>query len=587
VTEPTVDPATDAPAESLAGGRYRLGEVLGQGGMATVRRARDTRLGVDRAIKLLAPGLAHRSRILARFEAEARAMARIAHPSIVRVYDIADEGGIPFIVMEILEGGTLWEWVEAHGTMPERMACGVLRPVLDAIGAAHEAGVIHRDIKPQNILLTSSGEARITDFGIAQLQDPTTGGGMTKTGTVMGTWGFMAPEQRNSARRVDARSDVYALGATLASLVTGRVPVDLFIADQDEKLLEGVSEPLAEVVRRATRYTPSDRYPDMASLAQALDALQPKLSPTPEDTPALGLRAPVGRTMVPPSQGDTAPRVVAEEREEPTGTLVALLGDGESEDVAAAPTQPDRRGRQWGFALVLGVGVLSAAAFQWYRASDQAPAVDAPTAVQEEGGGNPVAPPPDLVATPEPTNAAGEAPVQPTPSETPAEGSADIGAEPAAGTGSAAKPPTKEHGSNARPDRASPPPADASRDDEGSHSAPDAPPPADGSGDEAGDESTLEGAGGTDGSGAAEAAPPPLPAPAHVSASGGVSKLWLVPEAGGPNLSPGDVPAGRYTVMAVFKGRKTATPAATLDLAPGQAIELACDTRFLKCRPSP
>ncbi len=275
--------------QSLDNGRYQLQEILGQGGMAVVYRAWDERLRVERAIKILSPQVARRRSLRKRFENEARTMARLAHPNIVSVTDVVEEGARFFMVMELVTGGTLWDWVTQHGRMPPQLALEYLIPVLDAMGAAHAAGVIHRDIKPQNIMLTADGKPKVTDFGIAHVQDLLNTGSLTRTGSVMGTWGYMSPEQRASARDVDGRSDVYALGATLYAVVTADLPVDLFAAAQDDDVLGRVPEDLHPLVRKATRYRANDRYQDVHEMAAACKAVLAVLPDLPQSTPRVGM----------------------------------------------------------------------------------------------------------------------------------------------------------------------------------------------------------------------------------------------------------------------------------------------------------
>lgn len=276
-TSPPALPEAAGPGEvapPLRSGRYRLRAVLGEGGMAVVYRAWDSRLEVERAIKVLLPTMAARPRIRERFHAEARTMARLSHPHIVSVQDVDAEGDRVFIVMELLRGGTLWSWVEQHGAMPARMALDGMLPVLSALHAAHQRGVVHRDVKPQNVLLTADGVPKMTDFGIARIEDSDS---RTRTAAVMGTWTYMPPEQRKSAKDTDPRADLYAAGATLWALLRGEDPPDLFASDMDPGLLAGLPAPLAEVVRKATRYRREDRYASAAELAAALEACRASL----------------------------------------------------------------------------------------------------------------------------------------------------------------------------------------------------------------------------------------------------------------------------------------------------------------------
>ncbi len=210
----------------LANGRYRLLEPLGVGGMASVYKAWDERLRCHRAVKLLSPEMASKANLRKRFEAEAQTMARLHHPNIVDVQDVGSDGERLFIVMEYVPAGSLMDYLNANGPMPPRMAVEALLPVLAALQEAHDNGVVHRDVKPHNVLVTMGGRPKVTDFGIARITSEDMS--MTKTGSVMGTWGFMAPEQRISARKVDGRADVYAAASTLYCLLTNETPVDLF-----------------------------------------------------------------------------------------------------------------------------------------------------------------------------------------------------------------------------------------------------------------------------------------------------------------------------------------------------------------------
>ena len=289
MTEPPERPQTEdtGKLEPLGEGRYELLEVIGTGGMATVYRAYDHRLQTARAIKLLAPELTRNSSVRRRFEVEARTMASIHHPNIVGVHDVGAEGERFYIVMEYVPAGSLMEFVQENGPMPPRLAVEALLPILSALEEAHAQGIIHRDIKPHNILVTANGQPRITDFGIAHVANEDMN--LTKTGSVMGTWGFMAPEQRVSARQVDGRADIYAFGATLYTLLTGEVPVDLFACEIDGEMLRGVPESLRPVIQKATCYKPEERYADCDAVRRDLRALLDVLPTTHDAYPTLGL----------------------------------------------------------------------------------------------------------------------------------------------------------------------------------------------------------------------------------------------------------------------------------------------------------
>ncbi len=270
---------------ALANGRYLLVSPLGEGGMATVYRAFDQRLQVWRAIKVLAPQYSTKPKLRARFETEAQTMALLEHPHIVRVYDVGTDGPSPYIVMELVTGGSLVDWLEDHGPMPAKMAVETTLAMSEGILAAHAKGIIHRDIKPHNIMVTAEGMCRVTDFGIARVGDGDNS--MTKTGAVMGTWGYMAPEQRTNAKAVDVRAEVYAVGATLHTLLVDRMPMDLFAAERGDTVMEGVDDKLIDIIIKSSEYRRDDRYEDLKAFCDALRDILPELPETPTGTPPL------------------------------------------------------------------------------------------------------------------------------------------------------------------------------------------------------------------------------------------------------------------------------------------------------------
>jgi tRNA A-37 threonylcarbamoyl transferase component Bud32 len=302
-------PADNLFLRPLADGRYRLLEPLGVGGMASVYKAWDERLRCHRAVKLLSPEMASNATIRKRFESEAQTMARLHHPNIVDVQDVGSDGERLFIVMEYVPAGSLMDFLNANGPLPPRLAVEAMLPVLAALQEAHDHGVVHRDIKPHNVLVTMGGRPKVTDFGIARVT--TEDMSMTKTGSIMGTWGFMAPEQRISARKVDGRADVYAAASTLYCLLTNETPVDLFAGALDGDMLAPLPEVLRPVVAKASRYKPEERYGSAAQLGAALQVVLPKLPPIPEDFPALGFTteqrqvALDGGTIIPRSELDS------------------------------------------------------------------------------------------------------------------------------------------------------------------------------------------------------------------------------------------------------------------------------------------
>src|ERR1700686_2784732 len=205
-------------------GPYRIVSLLGEGGMGAVYRAKDTRLGRDVAVKILtALTLSDQERVQ-RFEQEARATGMLNHPNLLTIYDVGNENGTAYIVSELLEGETLRERLE-RGPLATRRAVDAALQVANGLAAAHEKGVLHRDLKPDNIFLTRDGRAKILDFGIAKLSAKSDDGGMfaqaaTEPGMVLGTVGYMSPEQVRG-EKVDTRSDIFAFGAILYEMLTG------------------------------------------------------------------------------------------------------------------------------------------------------------------------------------------------------------------------------------------------------------------------------------------------------------------------------------------------------------------------------
>ena len=270
---------------TLGEGRYELLDQIGQGGMASVWRAIDTRLGVERAIKILTPRTQGTQTAQTRFDREARLMARLEHPHIVPVHDVGTEGNQIYMVMSLLRGGTAADHLERCGPMPPRQACTVVDGVLRALVAAHANGVIHRDVKPQNILIDDHGVPRLTDFGIARVVQED--GVLTRTGAVMGTYAFMAPEQRSNAREADPRSDIYAVGALLVMLLTAQIPYDLHHPDAFAAQTALIPELLRAWVHQATRFDPVERQPSAGEALAQLQALVAQLPPDPEDASPL------------------------------------------------------------------------------------------------------------------------------------------------------------------------------------------------------------------------------------------------------------------------------------------------------------
>ncbi|MCD0450958.1 Stk1 family PASTA domain-containing Ser/Thr kinase [Actinocorallia sp. API 0066] len=200
--------------------RYRIESKVAKGGMATVYVGRDKKLDRVVALKVMHPHLAQDEEFVRRFMGEAKAAAALSHPNVVAVYDQGTDGASTYLSMEYLPGRTLRDLLDERGRLPVRDALGIMAPILSALGAAHRAGLIHRDVKPENVLLTRDGQVKVADFGLARAE---TDSKQTKTGMIIGTVAYMAPEQVIDGR-ADARSDVYAAGVLLFELLTGRQP---------------------------------------------------------------------------------------------------------------------------------------------------------------------------------------------------------------------------------------------------------------------------------------------------------------------------------------------------------------------------
>src|SRR4051794_562060 len=213
-------------SKHVLGGRYELGEVLGYGGMAEVHLGRDVRLGRDVAIKTLRSDLARDPTFQSRFRREAQSAASLNHPAIVAVYDTGEDSqdGVvsPYIVMEYVEGLTLRQVLEGEGRLLPQRALEMTAQICTALDQAHRAGIVHRDVKPGNVMLTPAGEVKVMDFGIARALT-SSAATMTQTAAIIGTAHYLSPEQARG-EHVDARSDVYSTGCLLYELLTGGPP---------------------------------------------------------------------------------------------------------------------------------------------------------------------------------------------------------------------------------------------------------------------------------------------------------------------------------------------------------------------------
>jgi eukaryotic-like serine/threonine-protein kinase len=353
MTTPTPPPPSGPP---LIGGRYQLGELLGRGGMAEVRKGNDSRLGRVVAIKRLRTDLASDSTFQARFRREAQSAASLNHPAIVSVYDTGEElatdgSGVaqPYIVMEFVAGRTLRDILrEGRKILPER-ALEITSGVLSALDYSHRAGIIHRDIKPGNVMLTPSGDVKVMDFGIARaMSDSNT---MTQTAAVVGTAQYLSPEQARG-ETVDSRSDVYSSGCLLYELLTGRPP---FVGDS----------PVAVAYQHVREQAAPPSAHD-ADLPPAVDAIVMKaLAKRLEDRyqSAAAMRSDIERYLAGRPVQATVPVAEPDPEYPPTRATVVAPPLGDADGTAVRPPGPpqddERRGPRTGVLVLLGLLVLA------------------------------------------------------------------------------------------------------------------------------------------------------------------------------------------------------------------------------------
>ena len=263
----------------ILAGRYELIEKIGDGGMAVVYKAKDRLLNRFVAIKILKPEFIKDPKFTDSFRRESQAAAGLSHPNIVSVYDVGKEGNIYYIVMEVLEGDTLSDVIKREGRLDEKKAIDIAKKIALALSAAHKKNIIHRDVKPHNILITEDGTVKIADFGIAKTVN--SGTIVNNTNTVMGSVHYLSPEQARGGY-VDARSDIYSLGIVLYEMLTGTVPFDgdnpvsvaMMHMNEDVKppslVNPAVSPELDSVVLKATAKHQPDRYKSADEFFEAL-----------------------------------------------------------------------------------------------------------------------------------------------------------------------------------------------------------------------------------------------------------------------------------------------------------------------------
>ena len=253
---------------TMLSGRYEVLKRVGSGGMADVYMAKDHKLNRNVAVQVLKSEYVEDEKFLRKFETEAQAVARLSHPNIVNIYDVGIEDGINYIVMELAEGITLKEYIRKKGYLTPKETVEISTQIASAISHAHKNHIIHRDIKPQNILVSDTGIIKVTDFGIAKATSSNT---VTSTATAMGSVHYISPEQAKG-RFCDEKSDIYSLGITMYEMVTGHVPFDhengvtiALMHLQNEitppsQIRDGIPDSLEKIILKCTMKKPEERY---------------------------------------------------------------------------------------------------------------------------------------------------------------------------------------------------------------------------------------------------------------------------------------------------------------------------------------
>ncbi|MGW3093863.1 Stk1 family PASTA domain-containing Ser/Thr kinase [Streptomyces sp. NPDC001102] len=376
-------------------GRYRVDARIAVGGMATVYRALDTRLDRVLALKVMHPSLAADGSFVERFIREAKSVARLAHPNVVQVFDQGTDGSYVYLAMEYVAGCTLRDVLRERGALQPRAALDILEPVLAALGAAHRAGFVHRDMKPENVLIGDDGRVKVADFGLVRSVDTVT----NTTGTVLGTVSYLAPEQIEHGT-ADPRVDVYACGVVLYEMLTGDRPHEgdspatvLYKHLHEDvpppsAVVPGLPYALDELVASATARTPDLRpYDAVALLAQTREV---RAALSVEQLDAVPPRAvPADHRDISEDRTSVIPRALTTPRPQPVNDESALHRTSRLESPPPLPPRPrEGRSRRGPLAIVAAVLlILGVGTGVWYINSGQftkVPPVLAKTRTQAE-----------------------------------------------------------------------------------------------------------------------------------------------------------------------------------------------------------
>ncbi|MHC4548206.1 MAG: protein kinase domain-containing protein [Planctomycetota bacterium] len=260
---------------------YRVDEVIGRGGMGTVYKAHQLSLGRPVAIKILPQDLAEQEQFLERFHREADALSRLSHPNVVTVFDRGEIDGQPYLAMEYVEGTSLRDIVNG-GPLPANEALRIVSSVLAALEHAHRNGIVHRDIKPENVLLAQGNVVKVADFGLSRLLDPVDVTRLTRTQLVLGTYEYMAPEQREHSKEADPRSDLFATGVVLYEMLTGELPIGRFDLPSQRRPDE-CDVRVDDLIERSLEKNPEQRYQRAVEMGDAVSAIleRPEVQPGP------------------------------------------------------------------------------------------------------------------------------------------------------------------------------------------------------------------------------------------------------------------------------------------------------------------